>query len=110
MPPCLFAEWLSAFGGLSSGEPGPLDGDSTTAPGAPLKLLSMLCDPGTFEFHTLAYPWQSPMLAPKRKSAPLSTALGLEFQVVPSLAYLASSVLASTPLELLSLLLPNTVV
>ena len=46
--PCLFAEWLSA---VVSGEPaGPHDGDSATAPGAPLKLLSMLCDPGRFEF------------------------------------------------------------
>ena len=47
VPTCLFAEWLSA---VVSGEPGPLDGDSTTAPGAPLKLLSMLCNPGWFEF------------------------------------------------------------
>jgi hypothetical protein len=88
--PCLFAEWLSAVVLVSP--PVRTMAIPRRPPGAPLKLLSMLCNPGRFEFT----PW--PTLGKvscwrPSGSDPLPTALGCAFQVVPSLPFLGETAL-----------------
>ena len=93
---------------LLPGEPGPHHGDSTTAPGAPLKLLSMSATRAGSSSHP-GLPLAKLCWRPSERN-PLSTALGLAFQVVPSLPFLSRTKpglsISSRPSPVRNLLLP----